>query len=62
MTVRVIQTKLDPKVVKEVSCGGCGAILEYAPNDVETYVACCDMDDGFSYVVCPGCNEDVVVE
>ena len=61
MAVRVTQTEPDPKVVKKVSCGGCGATLEYVPNDVETHIACCDKDDGFSYVVCPNCNKKVVV-
>lgn len=33
--VKVIDETPDPAVVKRVSCRGCGARLEYVPNDVK---------------------------
>ena len=38
MTVRIIKTEPDPKVVKQVVCRNCGVTLEYVPRDVKSQV------------------------
>lgn len=62
MAVRVIDPTPDPKVVKRVSCGNCGARLEYVPRDVESKLVSCMGDtDTVSYIVCPQCQDHVSV-
>ncbi len=63
MAVKVVKTEPDPKVVKRVVCGNCGATLEYVPRDVKS---CHGTDygggpDGCEWVDCPNCKEDVVL-
>lgn len=55
MTVKVIKTEPDPKVVKE------GVTLQYVPNDVKSYI---DRDytgsgDTVYYIDYPACNQKV---
>ena len=51
----------DPKVVKQVTCWNCGAILEYMPCDVKVTtrgITGCTATD--FYIVCPQCNNRVL--
>ena len=57
--------KLDPhhSVVKEVVCRGCGATLEYVPNEIKTYVHH-DYGGGsdlVKYIGCPNCGKEINV-
>ena len=53
----------DPSVVKQVTCGHCGAILEYLPCDIkagETRDWRGDMDI-YHYITCPQCKNHISV-
>ena len=57
MTVRIIEEKPDPSVVKTIVCRNCGAKLEYTPNDVKIYHGH-DYSGGSSgseWLDCPNC-------
>lgn len=63
MVVKVIKTKPDKSVVKELVCRHCGATLEYTPTDVRS---CHGTDlgggpDGQEWVDCPNCKERAVI-
>ena len=63
MAVKVINKGPDPKVVKHTTCGGCGAQLEFVPNDVKSRSGT-DYGggpDGAEWVVCPDCGKDVII-
>ncbi len=63
MAVKIIDPTPDPEIVKRVSCGHCGARLEYTPNDVRAHHGT-DYGggpDGCEWVVCPNCNKDAVI-
>jgi hypothetical protein len=62
--VRIVKVDPHPTVVKEVVCKGCGATLEYVPNEVQTRTW---MDYGgdnniVDYITCPNCNKEVKVK
>ena len=64
MTVKVIKSEPNPKVVKEVVCRNCGVTLEYVPNDIKKYKSYdytgdCDIN---YYIDCPSCNNKVHVK
>ncbi len=63
MTVKVLEEKPDPSVVKQVVCRQCGAKLEYVPIDVKSrsYKDYDGGSDSLSYVECPRCKQEVVV-
>ena len=45
----------DPKVLQRFTCSNCGAIVEYAPNEVQTTNK---TDEGtpIKGLICPGCH------
>ena len=61
--MKVVARGPDSRVVRQVVCRGCGATVEYVPNDVrELYrgkdiSGCGEGRDGFS---CPSCGKDIV--
>jgi hypothetical protein len=62
--VRVLDDKLDPKVVKRTSCRrGCGSRLEYVPNDVKSrrYQDYGGGTDTVYEITCPKCGKAVEV-
>ena len=61
--VRIVKVEPHPTVVKEVVCRGCGATLEYVPNEVKSYVSR-DYGGGtdvINHITCPNCNKEVTV-
>lgn len=63
MAVQVVDEAPDPAIVKRVSCRGCGARLEYVPNDVKSYSGT-DYGggpDGMEWVDCPKCGKRAVI-
>jgi hypothetical protein len=64
---RVIKKGAAPQVAKQVVCGGCGATIEYVPNDVKLLWSGTDIGggpDGAKGFQCPnrGCNEEIHTE
>lgn len=62
--VRVLDEKPDPQVVKKISCRkGCGAKLEFVPNDVKdrSYTDYGGGRDTYYWITCPKCGKDVEV-
>ena len=61
MTVKIIKTEPDRKVIKEVVCNNCGVTLQYVPNDVKNYVHndYGGGSDTIYYIDCPACNKKV---
>ena len=62
--VRIVKVEPHPTVVKEAICQGCGATLEYVPNEVQTR-SYKDYDDGnnvVKYITCPNCSGEVKVK
>ena len=64
MAVKVVKKKPDPSVIKRTVCGNCGATLEYVPKDVKERNGTdySGGSDGEKYIVCPECNEKVILE
>jgi hypothetical protein len=63
MTVKVIKVEPSKEVVKEAICKGCGATLEYVPNDVKSRHGT-DYGggpDGEEWIDCPNCQQRVVL-
>ena len=62
----VIKKGPDPKVVaKQVTCGGCGATVEYVPNDVRLLWSGTDAGggpDGARGFNCPSCRKEIHTE
>lgn len=61
--VRIVCREPDPQVVKRISCRGCGAQLEYVPNDVKSRHGT-DYGggpDGAEWIVCPNCGKEVTI-
>lgn len=61
--VRIVCDEPDPAVVKKISCRGCGARLEYVPNDVRSRHGT-DYGggpDGAEWVDCPRCGKQVII-
>jgi len=64
MAVKVIDPGPDRSIVKEALCMGCGAKLEYVPNDVKEK-SCSDYDGGtytHRWIDCPQCSKQVTVK
>ena len=63
MAVKVVRTIPAREVVKKVTCGNCGATLEYVPNDVKRRDGTdySGGPDGCEWVDCPSCNKQAVV-
>lgn len=62
MTVRVIDTNPDRRVVREIVCGSCGKALEYVPGDVyETPRKRRRGQANLRWIVCASCYRDVVL-
>jgi len=64
---RVIKKKPDPRVAKQTVCGGCGATIEYVPNDVKTLWSGTDIgggSDGAMGFMCPngGCEHQIITK
>ena len=62
--VRIVKVEPHPTVVKEAICKGCGATLEYVPNEVVSEYHR-DYDGGgdtYYHIVCPNCNKKVNVK
>jgi len=62
---RVIDKGPDPKVTKTCVCGGCGATIEYVPNDVRTLWEGTDYGggpDGATGFDCPQCKKQVIID
>jgi len=62
--VRVVSLKPDKKVIKRCVCGGCGATLEYVPNDIQSYSGT-DYSGGPSFsewIECPNCHKQVILK
>jgi hypothetical protein len=64
MTVRVVKTEPDPRVIKKKICLECGAILEYTPRDVQERHGkdYSGGADGCRFIKCPNCNQNVILE
>jgi DNA-directed RNA polymerase subunit RPC12/RpoP len=63
MTVKVVETKPDPSVVKHIICRNCGAKLEYVPKDVKEH-SYSDYGGGSNvdeYITCPQCRGQVII-
>lgn len=61
--VRIVKIKPAKEVKKRCVCKGCGATLEYVPNEIKSYHGR-DMSggpDGREWIVCPNCNKDVTL-
>jgi DNA-directed RNA polymerase subunit RPC12/RpoP len=63
MAVKVISTKPDASVVKQIVCRKCGARLEYTPLDVKEYSGrdYSGGPDGCTWVDCPNCGDKAVI-
>jgi hypothetical protein len=64
MTVKIIKTEPDPKVVKQVVCRNCGVTLEYVPRDVKSQVTH-DYGGGSDtdyFIECLACAKKVYVK
>jgi RNase P subunit RPR2 len=62
--VRVVEQGPDPSAVKRVVCrSGCGAVLEYVPNDIQErrQTDYTGSTDTYRVVACPSCGKDVKV-
>jgi uncharacterized protein with PIN domain len=61
--VRIVKVEPHPTVLKEVICKGCGATLEYVPNEVQnrTWVDYSGDGNYVEYITCPNCNKEVKV-
>jgi predicted RNA-binding Zn-ribbon protein involved in translation (DUF1610 family) len=62
---RVISKGPDKSVAKEVVCQGCGATIEYVPNDVVTLWSGTDYGggpDGAEGFKCPECGKNVILK
>ena len=53
----------DQTKVKRVSCSNCGAMLEYVPNDIKSFIRTdyTGSKDMYTYIKCPTCSELVTV-
>jgi ribosomal protein S27E len=62
--VTVVKIEPHPTVVNEAICKGCGATLEYVPNEVQTYnwIDYGGDNNVVKYVTCPNCNNEVKVK
>jgi len=59
---RVVSKEPDQSVVKQIICQGCGATVEYVPNDVRTLWSGTDYGggpDGAEGFDCPGCGKQI---
>ncbi len=63
MAIKIIKIDPVPEVVERCFCKNCGATLEYVPKDVQKYSGkdYSGGPDGYTWIVCPNCNEEVVL-
>ncbi len=61
--VTVVNPNPHPSVVKRCVCRGCGAELEYTPNEVKerTVGDYGGGSDTYRWIKCPQCSKDVSV-
>ncbi len=61
MTIRIIEEKPDPSVVKQRVCYNCGVKMEYLPADVEQRKATDYTGDSeiVRFINCPGCKVEL---
>lgn len=61
--VRIVDEGPDPSVVKQVVCRGCGAKLEYVPNDVKVRNGhdYSGGSDGCEWIGCPKFSKQVIL-
>lgn len=61
--VGIVDEGPDPSVVKQVVCRGCGAKLEYVPNDVKEQHGrdYSGGPDGCEWIDCPKCSKQVIL-
>jgi DNA-directed RNA polymerase subunit RPC12/RpoP len=61
--IKVIDSKPDPSVVKEIICKNCGSKLEYTPIDLHVYHGTdySGGPDGEEWINCPSCAKKVTV-
>jgi hypothetical protein len=56
--VKIVGYDTRPNILKRVTCGNCGAILEYYQKDVkEARYSCMGDSSGHDYVPCPNCPD-----
>lgn len=52
-----MRVKGPPRKAFEISCRGCGFVLEYIPADVRKYIPDPDLgdtsEDAYDYIICP---------
>jgi uncharacterized protein with PIN domain len=54
MTIKIVDDKPDPSVLKEIICKNCGVKLQYTPNDVlSSKVEVSDYDYIHYFIICP---------
>lgn len=61
--VRIVKVEPHPTVLKEAICKGCGATLEYVPNEVQnrSYMDYGGDNNYIEFITCPNCNKEVRV-
>lgn len=62
--VRIVKLKPAKEVKKRCVCKGCGATLEYVPNDVKEYHGMRSISggpDGSEWIDCPNCSKQVIL-
>jgi hypothetical protein len=62
MAVEVIGQ--DESKRRQATCGACGAVLAFYPEDVQSQALCsvAEYDGTIYYVVCPACKAHVCVD
>lgn len=61
--VDIVSLKPHASVVKQIVCRGCGATLEYVPNDVKVWNGK-DYSGGSAgqeWIDCPNCKKEVMI-
>jgi RNase P subunit RPR2 len=63
MAIRIVETKPDPSVIKQVICKNCGVKLEYLPIDAQhkTYTSFGDTES-YSCITCLNCAEEITIK
>lgn len=60
---RVIKIEPSSEVAKQIVCRGCGATIEYVPNEVQSRSGT-DYGggpDGVEWVNCPNCGKQITI-
>lgn len=63
MTIRIVDEKPDPSLIKQVICNRCGVKLEYLPLDIKYNHTPHEWGgyDTDSYINCLKCNNRIIV-